>query len=167
MLQRRWALEVSRYNAIVAVDTQLEEHLFGANRFSLAPLQGPLRELQNDRCFYCQGRLRNPQVDHFIPRARIVFDAIENLVLADEKCNRNKCDSLAATQHVSAWSTRMREGAADLGAIAAKVSWETAADQAFGVARALYLPITPDALLWTSIDTFVRPDKPRLFDALG
>ena len=167
MLQRRWALEVSRYNPIAALDAQLEAHLFGVDRITLAPMKAPLRELQDGRCFYCQGRLREPQVDHFIPHARIPLDAIENLVLADATCNRNKCDALAASAHVDAWAARLRDRAADLRTIAAAADWESAPDHALGVARALYLPITPQALLWASIDTFVPPDKAALRGALA
>lgn len=95
------------------------------------------------------------------------LDAIENLVLADGRCNGDKGDSLAATDHVVAWAARLQAPGPDLAAIAAELGWESSADRALGPARSIYLPITPDALLWTAIDVFVAPDKPRLRAALG
>ena len=167
MLQRRWALEVSRLNPAAGLDSELEDHLFGARRIDLAPVRGALRELQDGRCFYCHGPLRNPQVDHFIPWARVPLDAIENLVLADDSCNRSKCDSLAATDHVAEWAGRLDGRASDLVAIAATAAWESAPARVLGTARALYLPLADDALLWSSPDVFTGPDTRRLAQALS
>lgn len=171
IIQRRWTLWVSAQNradsAAAGRDSELEQHLFGGARENLKPLHGPLRELQGGRCFYCDGALKGPQVDHFIPWARVPLDAIENYVLADGTCNGNKCDSLAASEHVARWADRLHGQAGDLVTIADKVGWESAPDRALGLARSIYLPITREALLWASIDTFVAPDKPRLVRALG
>ena len=171
IIQRRWTLWVSALNradsAAAGRDSELERHLFGGTREDLKPLHGPLRELQGGRCFYCGDALRAAQVDHFIPWARVPLEAIENYVLADASCNGNKCDSLAATEHVATWAARMHGQAADLTTIAARLGWESARRRALGLARSIDLPITVDARLWTSIDTFVPPDKPRLARALA
>jgi 5-methylcytosine-specific restriction endonuclease McrA len=42
-----------------------------------------------------------PHVDHFIPWSRYPNDAIENLVVAHERCNGRKSDFLAASDHVA------------------------------------------------------------------
>jgi hypothetical protein len=171
VIQRRWTLWVSALNrkdsAPAAHDSELEHHLFGSARENLRSLHGPLRELQGGRCFYCGGAVRTAQIDHFIPWARVPLEAIENYVLADASCNGNKCDSLAASAHVAAWSARLRAHGADLARIAADVGWESAPDRAVGLARSIYLPLTSEALLWTAIDTFVAPDKAALFTALA
>lgn len=167
MLQRRWALQVSRFNPAASLEASLEDHLFGYQRSDLTPLRAPLRELQDGRCFYCGGPLRSPQVDHFIPWARVPLDAIENLVLADDACNRNKCDTLAATPHVDEWAARLRSRRADLATIAGDLAWESSPERTLGTARALYLPLAPDALLWLGRDRFDRPDRGRLVQALA
>ena len=43
-----------------------------------------------------------PEADHFIPRIRCGIDAIENLVLADRRCNNDKRDLLPGPAHVTA-----------------------------------------------------------------
>ena len=41
--------------------------LFGADRVSLRSVRGPLREMENDRCFYCDDKLLSaPDVDPFV-----------------------------------------------------------------------------------------------------
>jgi hypothetical protein len=71
-----------------------------------------LQELQHDRCFYCDDALARsprlaPHVDHFIPWSRYPNDAIENLVVAHERCNGQKRDFLAAADHVARWMERL------------------------------------------------------------
>lgn len=171
VIRRRWTLMVSDINGLAgdeaALDSALERHLFGGPRQDLTPVRERLRELQDGRCFYCAGSLSNAQVDHFIPWARVPLDAIENLVLADARCNNNKSSSLAATDHVGAWAARLHRRADDLAAIASDLAWESAPARALGLARSIYLPITADAQLWTPLDRFERPDKARLHELLG
>jgi hypothetical protein len=121
-----------------------------------------LAELQQGRCFYCDGRLRSPEVDHFLPWARVSLDVIENLVVADEGCNGRKTDHLAAANHVAPWRARL-DGARDaLTAIARDASWETSAARTLGVARALYLPLPTGARLWSRADGLVPADPAQL-----
>jgi HNH endonuclease len=75
--------------------------LFGAMRVSLDKVRQPLREFQENRCFYCETPIRGPaEVDHFIPWARHPDDGIGNLVAADARCNNDKRDFVASTEHL-------------------------------------------------------------------
>jgi len=134
---------------------------------ALLPVNRDLRELQDGRCFYCGGRLKQPEVDHFVPWARVPLDALENLVVADAACNRAKRDHLAAMDHVEAWASRLRHRAADLEEIARRANWERAPDRALGVARASYLLLPSWARLWRAQQEFVTADPQRLSHALG
>lgn len=147
LIQREWAAMVARFNDLP--DSRLEDFLFGADRVSLAPVRGPLTDLQSGRCFYCDARLRNDvAVDHFVPWSRYPNNALENLVVADEKCNGNKSDHLAAAEHVARWHQRNRQCASDLSSIAQQTLWEQGPDRSLNVARALYLRLPPGVRLW-------------------
>lgn len=165
LLQRRWAAAVSRMNELP--ESGLEDFLFGVSRAALAPVLPGLRALQDDRCFYCHDRLRQPEVDHFLPWARIPLDAIDNLVVADRRCNHSKLDFLAAGAHVELWRDRARDRAGDLATIARDAGWERDGERALGIARALYLPLAADARLWAAPERFVAPDRPLLVRALA
>ncbi|MCP4498784.1 MAG: HNH endonuclease [Deltaproteobacteria bacterium] len=65
-------------------------------------------ELQKGKCFFCRRPLAGAShVDHFIPWARYASNALDNLVVAHEKCNLSKSDYLAAPEHVERWLERM------------------------------------------------------------
>src|SRR5262249_55173226 len=55
LVHRQWAMMVARMNDLE--ESVLERFLFGVDRTSLDPVRGPLREMQDGRCFYCDGRL--------------------------------------------------------------------------------------------------------------
>lgn len=167
LLQRRWAADVARLNSLT--DAQLEEHLFGVQRTALHPLRAPLRELQDDRCFYCDGRLRRPHVDHFIAWARVPLNAIENLVVADQDCNEHKKDHLASADHVERWARRLAARRTELLAIADRVGWDAGAERqrTLGIARAVYLRLPASARLWREARVFVPAEPERLAQALA
>ncbi len=103
LIHRQWAAMVASLNRLE--EARLERFLFGAERVPTDVVRPGLREIQDDRCFYCEGRLsdaagRRAEVDHFVPWARYPNNAIENLVVAHERCNGYKRDFLAAAQHV-------------------------------------------------------------------
>ena len=120
-IQRRWAETVARFNIGSVDDYRLEEFLFGLSREALAPLYFPLRELQENRCFYCEDRLGSAiNVDHFIPWARYANNDIQNLVAVDFSCNNSKRDFFASCSHLEAWTNRNLKYVSELAGISAK-----------------------------------------------
>ncbi|GIW53229.1 MAG: HNH endonuclease [Gemmatimonadales bacterium] len=167
IIQRRWAAMVARLNRLE--EARLEEFLFGAEREAVTVVCAPLRELQDDRCFYCDRKLgrvqgRRPQVDHFIPWARYPNNAIENLVVADERCNGNKGDHLAASGHLERWKSRLdpeSHVASQLAEIATRLSWDADPTRSVSIARAVYFPLPEGYPLWL-LSNEVEPLDPGL-----
>ena len=168
LVQREWANRVARLNADQVDSPELEDFLFGADRARLKPVRGDLRELQNGRCFYCGGRMQAAgEVDHFVPWSRYANDAIENLVLAHELCNRAKLDHLAAVEHLERWVVRASRCRADLEAIAKRQSWDSGPRRTCSVARSIYLRLPEDVRLWRMKKEFVPLDRERLMSVFG
>jgi hypothetical protein len=168
LIHRQWAALVARMNGLE--EAQLEAFLFGARRVSLDPVRAGLQELQGNRCFYCDDRLQarragGPQVDHFIPWARYPNNAIENLVVAHDRCNRQKRDFLAYHDHVARWRARLDTGtglAADLADLATAARWESDDRRSLSVARGIYLHLPAHVPLWIRADQFGELDPDRL-----
>lgn len=90
-------------------------------------------------------------MDHFIPWARYANDAIENLVVAHERCNNHKRDFLAASEHLAHGRQRLDPDgrtSPELLEVAAGARWETAPDRSPSVTRAIYLRLSSGARLW-------------------
>jgi hypothetical protein len=89
-------------------DGRLDDFLFRRARLDAVRVRLALMELQEMRCFYTGQPLRpaDAHVDHFLPWARSPIDAIENLVVADQRVNLNKSDNLASAEHVETWRQR-------------------------------------------------------------
>jgi hypothetical protein len=123
-------------------------------------LRDGLRDLQDNRCFYCDDRLVGPtEADHFIPRARCANDAVENLVLADRSCNGDKSDLLAAPSFVSDWAERNQAQAAALAMIAEMGGAESDSDGTMAVARSIYAHLPPDGTpMWQGRKQVVSAD---------
>ena len=109
-VQGAWAKWVQRQNISVIGDQgDLHEFLFGAKRGSLIRLQDPLRQLQQNQCFYCSKEMRTKSdVDHFIPWTLYQFDLGHNFVLAHPTCNSQKRDRIASESHLRTWVNRNR-----------------------------------------------------------
>ena len=87
-------------------------------------LRDGLRDLQDNRCFYCDRPLvALTEVDHFIPRVRSANDSVENFVLTDRGCNGDKSDLLAAPGFVANWTDRNREQAGVLLSLPRWLPW--------------------------------------------
>ena len=116
LVQAGWTRWVRQQNLpLIGESADLHEFLFGAKRATLLALQAPLRELQNNLCFYCQKQLRQTDVDHFVPWALYPLDLGHNFVLAHKECNSAKRDLLASEVHLSAWVERNRSHGDALG----------------------------------------------------
>jgi hypothetical protein len=167
-IQREWATLVARFNGFP--ESALEAFLFGTERTATASLKAGLRECQDNRCFYCDGRITEPEVDHFVPWARIADNGLDNLVLVDRGCNSAKRAHLAATQHVERWSARFAAGSVldrDLTDIAARAGWERDTARTLGVARGIYLHLPPESRLWLRAEHFEVVERGRMERALG
>jgi 5-methylcytosine-specific restriction endonuclease McrA len=167
LVERSWASRVVVYNRLP--DGRLDDFLFRRARRDADRVRLALMELQEMRCFYTGQPLRpaDAHVDHFLPWARSPIDAIENLVVADQRVNLNKSDHLASAEHVETWRQRNLSLQTDLAAVAATNRWESAPAPALGVARAIYTSLHPKTLLWAGRDDFVNADLPRLRQVLA
>jgi 5-methylcytosine-specific restriction endonuclease McrA len=167
LIERLWASRVIVYNRLP--EGQIDEFLFRRSRLDAVRLRLALFELQDGRCFYTDRPMRpvDADVDHFVPWSRSPLNAIENLVVADRRVNNNKRDHLAAAEHVVRWRARNRALGDELVRVAATNSWETAHAETVGVARALYLVLDSNNLLWSAPNEFVYADVLTLQAALA
>jgi hypothetical protein len=144
---------VAAINRDATDEARLQEFLFGASRVTLDPVRQPLRELQDNRCFYCDERMTGAvDVDHFIPWSRHADNSIRNLVAADPRCNNQKRDFLAAGQHAKRWAERIRKTdsslAVQLAEIAVRCGWEDQPARTLSVASAIYGRLPDEVRLW-------------------
>ena len=162
---------VAKINRNVVHESHLEDFLFRTERGAVARLAPALRELQDDRCFYCASSLTGGvEVDHFLPWSRFADDGIENLVATHRARNNSKRDFLAAEEHVAAWVNQFREGdplGSGLAEVAERTSWQRSPGRTLNVARAIYLNLPPGTRLWSGIDVFARAEHSRLERVLG
>ena len=166
LIETKWANHILRFNRQIVSDARLPAFLFGAQRVSLAAVRPLLREVQEDRCFYCGGRLRSAaDVDHFIPWVRWPDNSLENLVAAHPACNGSKRDFLAGAPHLAVWLARFSSDStmgASLRQVAAELTWDTHPERTMSVARAIYLRVPQAARLWLARDEFEPADPVRL-----
>jgi len=152
LIQRKWSAKVAELNGL-EID-ELESFLFGVNRTALKRVAQPLLELQVGECFYCGKRVRSsPHVDHFIPWSRHADDGLDNLVVADERCNLAKRNFLAATRHKDRWLERAHARTRELESIARGLAWPRDRERTEATARAIYRAV-PGGILWVAGDEF-------------
>jgi diadenosine tetraphosphate (Ap4A) HIT family hydrolase len=105
-----WGDWVRAHNRDLAGDAAgLEEFLFGPRQKRIRAVAPLLYELQKGRCFYSGkeiARLDQGVVDRFIPFSRYPHDFAHNLVFAGKRASVDKCDHLAAEDHLAAWCER-------------------------------------------------------------
>jgi hypothetical protein len=163
LIQREWASLVARFNPRDVSQYTLEAFLFGVDRVATARVRAGLLELANGRCFYCDSRAASMcELDHFIPWSRYPDNGVDNLVVADRRCNGAKSDYLASPDHVARWLERSQRQAAQLSEIAARAEWDRHPERSTGVARSIYLRLPEDARLWQVDREFVLADRGRL-----
>lgn len=165
LFYRAWAGMVARLNGLP--ESKLERFLFGSDRTPLQTVRGPLRELQENRCFYCEHLISGEaDVDHFVPWSRYPDDGIDNLVAAHPRCNNSKRDFLAAAEHVEHWKERGLVCGHELSAIAVERDWARDADRTRSAARAIYTGLPATARLWAAPSVFEPHDRRRILEAL-
>lgn len=166
LFRREWAVMVAGMNRLP--EAELEDFLFGSERVSLEAVRGPLRDLQDDRCFYCRHLISSQvDVDHFIPWSRYVDDGLDNLVAAHPRCNNSKRDFLAAAEHVEHWMERIREHDSDLAGLARECGWPRDLQRSTSVARAVYLRLPLSTRLWRGLGAFDPVDHACIKRALA
>jgi len=165
LFHREWAVMVARRNELP--EAELETFLFRPERLALDTVRQPLRELQDHRCFYCRDRITGrADVDHFIPWARYPDDGLDNLVVADPKCNNKKRDFLAAAKHVERWKERLKADDSDLATIAASVGWRRDTERTTSIAKSIYSRLPLSTPLWVELSTFEPNVQDRILAAL-
>lgn len=166
LFYRQWAGMVAGMNGLP--EAELESFLFGSERTSLDAVRGPLRDLQDNRCFYCDGRLSGrADVDHFIPWARYPDDGLDNLVAAHPKCNNSKRDFLAAAEHVEHWMTHKRSREQEFAILASDSCWPRDTDRTKSVATAIYARLPDTTRLWVAPSLFGPNERDRIMAVLG
>jgi hypothetical protein len=169
LVQREWALTVSSFNDELLGD-DLDEFLFGADRLSLRPVSGDLRELAADRCFYRGGKVGSApaQIDHFLAWTRHIDNGLANLVFAHASCNNAKRAYLAAEPHVERWVLRLLDPARARGLteIAQQRHWEHEPASSIAAARGIYLALHDGYPLWQERGLFTPASRDRLAAAL-
>jgi hypothetical protein len=110
--------------------------------------------LQDGVCFYCKTRLTaKSHIDHFIPWSKYPNDAIENLVLACERCNSSKTDYLATPDLVGQWLLHIRTHATKMSTIAYETNLDSDAESTIRLAQGNYNELADGALLWKANHT--------------
>jgi HNH endonuclease len=155
---------VAEINGVASAELNLHRHLFGSDRI-LPPkaLRDGITLLQDGRCFYCHQPLGStPEADHFIPRIRCGIDVVENLVLADRRCNNDKRDLLPGPAHVTAWAHRNQHHDTALACLATAARWDTDPAAIVAVARSIYSHLPPGGTrCGLGINTSARPTSPQ------
>jgi len=167
LIQRTWALEVAKINKLD--ESKLHNFLFSSERIGITRLTEPLRELQNDKCFYCEtmfGSTNNkkPAVDHFIPWARYPNDGLANFVLAHTDCNGSKSDHIASVEHLKNWMIRNNDSniISQLGVISDKNYWEIRKEESASIAKNFYLRLQSGVELWADKNDFKLADVDQI-----
>jgi 5-methylcytosine-specific restriction endonuclease McrA len=170
LVELHWTRMVAEINKVATVELDLHRHLFGSDRV-IPPkaLRDGIAALQDGQCFYCGGPLgATPEADHFIPRVRCGIDAIENLVLADRRCNNDKRDLLPAPPQVTTWADRNQRHSAALISLAAASRWDTDPAATVAVARSIYSHLPPGgAPLWLGFKDVGNADPAAALAALA
>ena len=165
LVELHWTRAVADYNRQPFLEDDLREFLFGTARTQLGPVRPGLAEAQSGLCFYCREKLAGPsEIDHFVPWARYPSDVIENLVLADRRCNNSKRAHLAGLALVERWASR---SPSTLAQIAGAVAWPSSEELSYGVARGLYAHLPHGTFLWAGPAHFEVLDVRRRDDVLA
>lgn len=154
LVEARWVRKVRDLNGLVLGERDLHAHLFGLERAQLVALCGPLRELHGGRCFYCDGRLVEAHIDHFLPWARFPENRLENLVPTHARCNQSKAAHLAAVEHLDRWLQRFVVRRDELGELSRAARWPTGGLATLSISRLLYAQQPEEARLWFARDDF-------------
>jgi hypothetical protein len=100
VIEIMWITDVAEWNRQRLDTDDLAGFLFGAERTALVRTAPGLRELQNNKCFYCERAITGTaHVDHVLPWSKIPIDGIANFVAADGRCNLDKSATVPTREH--------------------------------------------------------------------
>jgi 5-methylcytosine-specific restriction endonuclease McrA len=125
LIEIHWVRDVAKMNRLATTESELYGHLFGNERENFPDkMRKSLNELQSGKCFYCGYSINGKgEVDHFLPWSRKPNDSIENLVLADSRCNNSKSDFLVTRPILDTWENRLKTQSSELRSIASESDW--------------------------------------------
>jgi hypothetical protein len=109
LARREWLDMVSTLNPkSIRAPLDLAEFMFGSERNQWPGIRSLLREIQGEKCFYCDRRMvtGNEELDHFIPWSMYPNDLAHNFVLACPPCNAAKGNNLAPVEARDRWIER-------------------------------------------------------------
>lgn len=149
-----WTRDVIAINPTELEENKLEHFLFGSDRTGLAALTTPLRELQGNRCFYCDSRLTSSvHIDHVLPWSVIPIDGVANLVAADQRCNLAKRATIPVRDH-----TERALGRTDLKTIAKLARFPLLHERTRSASIGIYAALPHGSLLWRGRDDYLEHD---------
>lgn len=153
-LRSRWAQDVIGFNRAELDAEDLDGFLFGSDRTALRALAEPLRELQNNRCFYCDGRIvTEVHIDHVLPWSLLPVDGVANLVATDPRCNLAKSASMPVLEHMSRALSR-----ASLPDIASATRIPLLYKRTESAARGAYAALPTGSVLWRAVGSYEMYD---------
>jgi 5-methylcytosine-specific restriction endonuclease McrA len=166
MIQTEWTRHVARIKQNDIETDKLHAFLFDRTRTDLNKTRVPLRELQQQLCFYCNEPLSGEtgHVDHFIPWSRHPNDAIENLVVAHSACNISKSNFLVAPHHLERWKERL--GSSAISRIAKEVKWPSERAASISIVQSMYGRLSSGVMVWSSKTKMVELGKDDAKDLL-
>ncbi|RVW11652.1 HNH endonuclease [Prescottella agglutinans] len=157
MLEMLWATDVANMNRSHLETDDIAGFLFGSDRTALTSLTPHLRDLQDNRCFYCDRTVQTAHVDHVLPWSRIPIDGVANLVLTDDRCNLSKLASLPVPEHLSRALSRP---ALDLAEVSKMTRFPVLLDRTQRASLGLYGTIAPGSPLWQAPNRYVPHREP-------
>ena len=87
-------------------------------------------------------------MDHFLPWSRYPDDGIDNLLLAHDRCNREKLHFLADIGFGHRWHDRSLEQSGQLDEIATEAPWARDWTRTRGVVASVYQAVPDGVRLW-------------------
>jgi hypothetical protein len=141
----------------------LESFLFETSRQSLMIIGNGLRKLTGNQCFYCQSKVQEADVDHFVPFSLYPRDLIHNFVLTHPSCNRSKSDTLGARLHLVRWLEFISRNDTTLREIGVEAGRDADVSASHAVARWGYgNAIASGARAWVKVGAYEAVDDSYL-----
>jgi len=120
---------------ILGEKDDLNSFLFETSRKTLALVCKGLKDLYENKCFYCNKAASELEVDHFIPFSLYPRDLMHNFVLACPACNRSKSDTLAAKVHLDKWMELTSKNSDAIEKIGEETGVSSNLETSFAIAR--------------------------------